>query len=940
MTPDLDELLAHLPDDVRAGLIASVAELKAQGWSDERIAEIIPVLPPDEAGRELIPYCQWIDPNYSDPPHIHILADALRQVQRYVETRGREGIGRLIINLPPRTGKSLTVSKRFPAFLLGQHPDWRIALIGYNDEFAADFSRAVRAQCSQYERTEESERYHLVFPDINVNPASSAVGRWSLSNRSADDPTIVAAGINGSLVGRGFNAIIIDDPVKPLASDTPIPTPGGWKLMGELNVGDSVFDHAGVPCRVIAKTPHYKAPRYRVWFSDNSYIDAHPDHLWMAFDRLSHAVYNNGSYNPKKKTGKRRTEYESSWWNWSPKKSGAKSGVSKITTRQISDSLVARKTMRNWTVPNALPLSLPDADLLVDPYILGYWLGDGSKRDPEITIHADDIPNLLDHISAAGYHVLSRSDCHYPTCVIRISTSPKKGSKWGGDTLRARLKALGVLGNKKIPPAYLRASYDQRLALLRGLMDSDGTVEPKFGEVTFCSTDAGLADGVYELIVSLGGKVVEKTRPAANKTAHILRGFFPFQPFDLHRKAARYRPNGQIRRVNRTITRVEVLGETDHLCITVDSESHLFLAGRAMVPTCNSRIEAESPAYREQLKSQYKGTIRTRLEPGGAIIVCATRWHEDDLPGWLIAQEKIGGEHYHVINIPALVEDEEDRASDPLGRDIGESIWPERLPVHELQALKMAVMDYEWASQYKGRPKPAQGGLIPRSYFAGKILPMLPDKFRSINGAPPAERLRWVRYWDLAVSTEQAADYFASARLAFDNDENLYIMDMVRDKQEWPDQRQTIKAVMLSELELGTHHYIEEALHGKAAVQDFLRDPELRRVPVEGVRVDKDKRIRAMPFITRAKAGKVYLIAGSWVPEFLNEASNFTGSGKDAHDDQIDTCSGGVAAAKPTAQTDLLEYMRRRMARRKELEDAKKQKAGDQTPAPAPSDEN
>lgn len=561
MTPGLDELLAHLPEEVRAELIASVAELKAQGWSDERIAEILPALPPDEAGSAIIPYCQWIDPEYSDPPHIRLLADALHQVQRYVETRGREGIGRLIVNLPPRTGKSLTVSKRFPAFLLGQHPDWRIALIGYNDEFAADFSRAVRAQCSQYERTDESERYHLVFPEINVNPASSAVGRWALANRSADDPSVVAAGINGSLVGRGFHVIVIDDPVK-------------------------------------------------------------------------------------------------------------------------------------------------------------------------------------------------------------------------------------------------------------------------------------------------------------------------------------------------------------------------------------NRIEAESPAYREQLKSQYKGTIRTRLEPGGAIIVCATRWHEDDLPGWLIAQEKIGGEHYHVINIPALIEDEEDKAGDPLGRDIGESIWPERLPVHELLALKAAVMDYEWASQYKGRPKPSQGGLIPRSYFAGKILPMLPDKFRSLNGAPPAERLKWVRYWDLAVSTAQQADYFASARLAFDSDENLYVADMVRDKLEWPDQREVIKGVMLSELELGTHHYIEEAMHGQAAVQDFLRDKDLRRVPIEGVKVDKDKRIRAMPFITRAKAGKVYLIAGAWVQDFLNEASNFTGSGKDAHDDQIDTCSGGVAAAKPTAQTDLLEYMRRRMARRAELEGEKKKKAG-QTDTPA-----
>src|SRR3990167_456765 len=83
------------------------------------------------ARRRLIEFCQFVDPNYDAPPHLRRLADKLAQVERYVETRGAEGIGRLIINMPPRHGKSESGSKRWPAFLLGRHPDWHIALVAY-----------------------------------------------------------------------------------------------------------------------------------------------------------------------------------------------------------------------------------------------------------------------------------------------------------------------------------------------------------------------------------------------------------------------------------------------------------------------------------------------------------------------------------------------------------------------------------------------------------------------------------------------------------------------------------------------------------------------------------------------------------------------------------------------------------------------------------------
>ena len=286
-----------------------------------------------------------------------------------------------------------------------------------------------------------------------------------------------------------------------------------------------------------------------------------------------------------------------------------------------------------------------------------------------------------------------------------------------------------------------------------------------------------------------------------------------------------------------------------------------------------SRAEAESKAYRKRCIEWYIDDLYTRLEPDAAIILTMTRWHPDDLAGYLLQEAENGGEQWEVVSLPALAEE-----NDPLGRQPGEALCPARYDEEALLRIKGNRSAQSWASLYQQRPIPNEGAVFDVDWFS-RIEARAPDG------------LRWARYWDLAVSTKTSADYTCSAAVALGRDGTLYIRDMVRGRWEWPDARREMIKIMKAEPR--TRHGVEEALHGMAAVQELRRERSLVNIPFRGVRVTKDKLSRALSWSERAATGKVVLIQGPWIKPFLDEVAVFTGEG-DTHDDQVDTVSGGV----------------------------------------------
>lgn len=371
-----------------------------------------------------------------------------------------------------------------------------------------------------------------------------------------------------------------------LALDTPIPTPSGWTTMGALQPGDKVLDEQGRPCTVRYCSPVFTDHEcYRITFCDGTSVVADKGHRWLVESRVSLEYL----------LGERGRGVVGR-----PKPGQVATTRGVIDTGQMAQIQAGAWSYNQLRIRNTQPLQLPPADLPIPPYTLGLWLGDGHLVTPRITQHHLDV-ETADYIRAEGIDVTVRYlDERYPgnaTLLLDVPNEGRPKSPWA-----ARFRALGLLKRKHIPQAYLRASFKQRLQLLRGLMDSDGTAG-KDGRCEFANTSSELAEGVHELVVSMGFKAsisFRSSRHAAHQDQYRVN-FKPtpdINPFNLTRKAARMieatRPT--ITHCRRVVT-VEPVPSVPVRCIEVDSPSHLFLCTRGMVPTHNTKILAAWAAY-------------------------------------------------------------------------------------------------------------------------------------------------------------------------------------------------------------------------------------------------------------------------------------------------------------------------------------------------------
>lgn len=415
---------------------------------------------------------------------------------------------------------------------------------------------------------------------------------------------------------------------KMLDVTTPIPTPDGWAKLGDLEVGDEVFDESGRVCRITGVFDGVPERAWRLRFSDGSTLDACGDHQWVtwthaerkAFLRCSaeadrarfpaewpawRAARRPGGRRPSEeavtaaiklvrgglslRAAARRTGFSRAvigrwvrdgWAPPVPKVWAGAAGPQVRTTDEIVATLrFGRRGDTNHAIPTCGPLQLPNAELPVDPYVLGYWLGDGKATAGSFTCAPADQPNLHAALTAAGYapHRTPRAD-------------DQTVATYG---LVMDLRAAGVLGAKHVPAAYLRASTEQRAALLAGLMDSDGHAGRSL--VEFSSTSRPLAEGVIELARSLGQKPVlaeSRARLYGRDCGPKYRVTWrPTSPaFRLERKLDRLgAPEAQaLRRHHRMVVGAEPIDPVPMRCLSVDSRHRMYLAGEAMIPTHNT----------------------------------------------------------------------------------------------------------------------------------------------------------------------------------------------------------------------------------------------------------------------------------------------------------------------------------------------------------------
>lgn len=317
-----------------------------------------------------------------------------------------------------------------------------------------------------------------------------------------------------------------------------------------------------------------------------------------------------------------------------------------------------------------------------------------------------------------------------------------------------------------------------------------------------------------------------------------------------------------------------------------------------------SREDADSETKREKVWDEWTATLLTRLHPGGRIIVVMTRWHEDDLAGRILKQAEEDGEQWEIINLPCEAEED-----DPLEREVGEPLWPERFGKAWMTKKRKAVGERDWASLYQQQPRPKNAiRMFSREWF-------------EIVGDYPRSS-KEVRYWDLAATEAKKGkdpDYTAGARVA-EKDGVYYIVD-IRHGQLSPKGVEDLirQTAELDTKKIPVHMEQEPGASGVNTI-DHYRRVVLKGFPFYGDKKHVDKLQRALPVSSAAEAGNVKIVRGVWNKDFLDQIEQFP-EGK--HDDTVDAVTGAVAMlANP--KSGILEYYRQRAETAKEQKDKSK----------------
>jgi hypothetical protein len=334
---------------------------------------------------------------------------------------------------------------------------------------------------------------------------------------------------------------------KALSINEYIPTPSGFKTMGELNVGDIIFDNNGNESKITFATDvMYGHKCYNITFDNDEVIKCDAEHLWVVEVK-----------------GKKITKTTE---ELVPILDKAKSNKGSVKIRGHNGVDYSERT-----------------DLLIPPYILGYWLGDGYSDGGRISVADFDYDSLKNKLNEYGYT---------ENGFIRDNRSPHAG-RIGIDTLYSNLKSLGVYKNKHIPESYILSSKNQRIQLIQGLMDSDGHVDKK-GSCEFYNKNESIINSVRVILASLGVKSTKREKLVNGETYYIVSYTTDkFIPVTIPRKSDRILSKKQrnSRQDYNNCYYIKHIDECESVpvrCIKVDATDSMFLTSKSYIPTHNT----------------------------------------------------------------------------------------------------------------------------------------------------------------------------------------------------------------------------------------------------------------------------------------------------------------------------------------------------------------
>jgi phosphate starvation-inducible protein PhoH len=358
---------------------------------------------------------------------------------------------------------------------------------------------------------------------------------------------------------------------QPLSS--PILTPTGWSTMGELNIGDKVVSSDGSATTVIGVFPQGKKDIWQLSFSDGTSVECCLDHLWLT---QTESDRNNRKWS--KTFNGQRSRYREQ------KQATVKS------TEEIIKTLFTKRGRINHTIPVTSPVNFIEQSIEIHPYILGCLIGDGCLRNHVgFTTSDSEIIDTIGKLLDSEIKISRRSKYDY--ALIKKEGAHK-------NKIKKQLINIGLWGKlsdeKFIPDSYKYNSVENRISMLRGIMDTDGTVSNEGTYISFSSTSKRLVNDVKELVQSLGGIATDRKslqgyyykdgKKIFGKTSYSITVTMnpEINPFLLKRKSDKVVPKSRYRPV-RYIVDAKYVGHKEAKCIKVDHESHLYLTNDYIV---------------------------------------------------------------------------------------------------------------------------------------------------------------------------------------------------------------------------------------------------------------------------------------------------------------------------------------------------------------------
>jgi predicted phage terminase large subunit-like protein len=288
------------------------------------------------------------------------------------------------------------------------------------------------------------------------------------------------------------------------------------------------------------------------------------------------------------------------------------------------------------------------------------------------------------------------------------------------------------------------------------------------------------------------------------------------------------------------------------------------------------REEANSETRRKALHDWFASVAYTRLMPNAAIVLIQTRWHEDDLAGWLLREH--ASEQWDVLSLPAIAERDEGF------RREGEALWPEQFPMERLKQIRETIGGAAWASLYQQRPAAAEGAIFKRGWW---------QFYRE-----PPKCSRIVQSWDTAFKRGAENDYSVCTTWgAADN--GYYLLHLWRDRVEFPDLKRAFASLA------GQWNPEAILVEDRASGQSLIQELKATALPVIAVRPDSDKLARAQAVTPLVEAGKVFLPESMpSTADLIDELACFPAG---RHDDIVDSLAQALNYLRKQSTTQFFE---------------------------------